>query len=38
MTAGGQQSEREQLTAEVLRELAAQQQAKKGWLARILGL
>ena len=38
MTAGGQQSEREQLKAEVLRELAAQQQAKKGWLARILGL
>ena len=38
MTAGGQQSEREQLKAEVLRELAAQQQVKKGWLARILGL
>jgi hemerythrin len=37
MVAGGQASEKEQLKAEVLRELAAQQK-RKGWFARLLGV
>lgn len=38
MTTNRHDAERERIKAEVLHELAAQQQQKKGWLARLLGV